>query len=189
MSDAPVVPVDVLLAQYNPMTLASNADRKALATLAHKSNVSVLFAQEGRAKRSGIVEYRSYLVCKSAALHGQWGCEIWILLKACFGFVGPESFTVTVEHLSIIIGEPRFLAVALKMGPFSAALVSFHASHKKEENTVQWWVHAKRHFTLFKTVFSTILSGADANVTFPTNAPSTACVGYVGAKAELPNTR
>jgi len=157
---------DIKFLQYNIRTLLKTGYRKTLYTLASSYHYSIICLQETRTKGSGISKIGEFFVCKAPALNGQYGCEIWIHCKLCFGKFNSKKVCVSRNDISIIYEHSRLLAVSIHSGPFKILVESAHAPYGHEEDTTKWWDMYDLYALSCHSKYCCIIGGADFNASF-----------------------
>ncbi len=115
--------------QYNVLTLKLLEDQKSLHVLLQKNRVFACGTQEARKQQQGIFSKPLFLVCDTGAPGGIHGCQIIINCSIPIGKYYRVKYCVNREGVSILHTEPRLLAICVRAGPFTLALVSGHAPH------------------------------------------------------------
>ena len=141
---------DFFCYQINTQILFLPAKRNLYCDQLHDTHVHLVGLQETRAKQSDIsFSYCGRFLCvSSAALKGNYGCELWLNLTLSF-FDVYDDF-ISYEKVRLIVSEPRFLAtfVFLKSCKFIAVVA--HApwttnNNEKLDVCIAWWSHFFNH--------------------------------------------
>ena len=112
--------------------------RRMLARQLAEASVAICGVQEGRSREQRADVCEEYLMVKSAAQRGQWGCEIWFHSK-----LGLNSSSVMLLHSS-----PRRLVVACSIHGTQCIVASFHApvhvpGEQHQLDIAAWWAETQ----------------------------------------------
>ncbi len=182
--DVVFVPVHCLL--YNVLSLADDAEKRAVHVLLSRNKIFLACVQEGRAKKSGVFVVKprgctkKYVVARSSGVKGYYGCEIWFSMSLFPAYCGEKKFTIDQACVSILVDRPRLLIIAVRCGPVFFAVVSVHAPHSQNAETLEWWKEYKSLIRTVKDSVGHVLIGIDGNITFPVEC-SEVEVGSVGS--------
>ena len=180
------IPAYINIIQYNVLSLKEDRDK--FAWILTTYNNALALCQETRSKTAGIKFNGNFIVVSSAAVNGVYGCEIWINTKISFGKLYNKNVYInSIEDVSIVLTDPRFLTISIAHGPLFFAATSAHAPYNKpiiSSEVKDWWKEFSKQYNDIANKFQNRVLGIDANqkhgVTNPSSPVYDKLFGQVG---------
>ncbi len=177
----PYGPLCALFVQYNVQSLANSKQRDTLRVLHLKHEVFCGCYQEARRSKACYYEDSDFVYCGSAAQNGNYACEIWLNKSIVLARSGDSKVRVSLHNVSIIVSEPRILAIIVDVGPYQFAVIGAHAPYGVSEYTSKWWNKFVSVDRSIKGKAEYVICGVDSNMAFNSEVVRGNRVGYVGA--------
>ena len=97
--------------------------------------------QETRAGSSGILCTANYVRCIGAGEQGHHGCELWFSRQMAIGTGDAGNIHFDLSTTTVLVDEPRMMAVHLRPAGFSIIVIVAHAPHDgtEQQSKDQWW--------------------------------------------------
>ena len=168
------IPAYINIIQYNVLSLTEDRDK--FAWILTTYNIALALCQETRSKTAGIKFFGNFIVVSSAAVNGVYGCEIWINTKISFGKLYNKNVYInSVEDVSIVLTDPRFLTISIAHGPLYFAATSAHAPYNKpviSREVKERWKEFSKQYNDIANKFKNRVLGIDANQKHGVTNPS-----------------
>ncbi len=123
--------------QYNVRSIKKRELRKSLAVLAKKSRAAIMRLQETRGVKTGTICSDEYIQCRSAAVKGNGGCEVWILMPFVFAISGVQKRRIDSDNVTYLYTSESMLIIFVTTTLLSAVIVTAHAPHSAASNHKQ----------------------------------------------------
>ena len=107
------------------------------------SGYHIIGLQETRANGSTMLVAEDYvrIVSGSHDNSGHYGCEIWLARRIPFGQMEDEAIYCDHKKVTVLVSDPRLLAIRIQLRGCSLIVVSCHAPHEAAttDNKDKWW--------------------------------------------------
>ena len=134
--------LDVCIASYNAMTLASALQRQCVHQAMKSLKIGVLGLQETREDTEPLVVRQGVWRFASKGEHGQLGCQLWVDSTRPAGFTASgDSVPWQLDTFAARFMHPRLLLISGQFGSIKCLFIVGHAptSTSPDEVINAWW--------------------------------------------------
>ena len=162
--DAQALDFNLRIATYNPLTIASHAQRESLHKQFRHHGLHLIGLQETRTEDAGRRRQGAFHVLSSPALKGEGGVQLWLAADAELGCSAKGPVHWDSASMAILVSGPQLLLVTARAGGSLFAIVVGHAPTNRApvQEKESWW-HALGSAVARSPPRATLILCLDAN--------------------------